>query len=418
MEGIAVLGLGYIGLPTATVLALNGHTVTGVDTDRQLLKELAGGKTRLQEPELETAFKEALFTGHLHLASRPPAADTYIIAVPTPSKTGSSCDLGFVLEALESTLPCLVSGNLVIIESTIPPLTCREQIIPLLEKAGFHPGQDIFLAHCPERVLPGCIMREIVENDRVIGGYTGGCSQRAAAIYRSFCLGNLFLTDLGTAEMVKLMENTFRDVNIALANEMARICNRLGINILEAIALANRHPRVDYLSAGPGVGGHCLAVDPYFIVEKAPDLASLILTARQVNSRMPEYIVDICRQLTAGRSDPRVTLFGLSYKGNVADLRESPALEIKRLLLARGFVVTAYDPFFPDLSSSLPVALSGSDLIIVLCEHDEFTGMDYSQITRAMRTAQVLDTRDIIHPYQPWQDCMLYNLGNLKPVKS
>ncbi len=415
MAAICVIGLGYIGLPTALVLALSGHAVTGVDTNRQLLQELSHGKTHLKEPSLGQTIKLAIAGGNLSFAEAPVPADVFVIAVPTPYKEDRSCDLSFVMQAINTTLTVLGSGNLIVVESTIPPMTCEETIRSLIEKEGFVVGKDIFLSHCPERIMPGKIMREISENDRVIGGYTEDCARRAADVYSTFVTGQIMLTDLRSAEMTKLMENTFRDVNIALANEMAKICDRLGIDVLKAIEMANKHPRVNFLRPGPGVGGHCLAVDPYFIIEKTPDLATLIAEARKINSEMPGYIVNKTRSLLAGIDLPKICIFGVSYKGDVEDTRESPALEVLRSLGSEGFQLSVYDPYalYDGQEKNPEEAVRGMDMILILTDHSEFKTIDYTGLSREMRHKIIFDTRGILKEDNLNSDISLYNLGTV-----
>ncbi|MEN6392150.1 MAG: nucleotide sugar dehydrogenase [Syntrophomonas sp.] len=416
MGTICVIGLGYIGLPTAVVLSLHGYKVIGADSNEQVLNELSRGYTHIKEPSLNGALKKALTGGSLLLSATTKPADIFIIAVPTPNKSDKSCDLSFVLQAINGLLPHLSGGNLIIIESTIPPLTCEETVKPLIETTGLKVGKDLFLAHCPERVMPGMIMQEITENDRVIGGYSEECAKRAAAVYSSFIKGQIILTDLRSAEMTKLMENTFRDVNIALANELAKICNHLGINVLKVIDMANKHPRVDFLKPGPGVGGHCLAVDPYFIVEKAPDLAELISQARKINCSMPDYIVKKVRGLLCGTKSPRIAVLGVSYKGDVEDTRESPALDIIEMLKAEGFQLRIYDPYavIDGQERKLEQAVKGADMLLLLADHSEFKTLDYARLAKEMRTPVVFDTRGIINSEKDWSGLLkLYNLGSV-----
>ncbi|MEN6350695.1 MAG: nucleotide sugar dehydrogenase [Syntrophomonas sp.] len=416
MGPICVIGLGYIGLPTAVILSCHGYSVIGVDRNAEVLLELSRGNTHLKEPSLGTLIKQVIDRGILHLESTPKPADVFIIAVPTPNKSDKSCDLDFVLQAVNGILPLLSERNLIVIESTVPPMTCEDVIKPLIEQTGLQVGKDIFLAHCPERVMPGQIMKEITENDRVIGGYSEECAIKAAAVYKTFTTGEITLTDLRSAEMIKLMENTYRDVNIALANEMAQICDRLGIDVLKAIKMANKHPRVDFLWPGPGVGGHCLAVDPYFIIEKAPDLALLIAQARKINKAMPAYIAKKTQWLLAGIESPNICVFGVSYKGNVEDTRESPALEIIQLLKLEGFQLSEYDPHVViDGQAKDPVqAVRGADLLLILTDHAEFKSLDYAGLAKEMRTPMVFDTRGIVKAEDDLAEYVsLYNLGSV-----
>jgi UDP-N-acetyl-D-mannosaminuronic acid dehydrogenase len=416
MKKICVMGLGYIGLPTAVVLALNGQQVTGVDNDLKLLQTLNRGKVHIEEPDLASLFTEVIKEGRLNFSYTPVTADVFIIAVPTPNNDDKSSDLSFVLDAFKSILPYLLAENLVIIESTIPPQTCDRLIKPILENEGFIVGKDIYLAHCPERVLPGQIMKELVENNRIIGGCTPECSRSAAEIYRTFVKGEIVETDAATAEMTKLMENTFRDVNIALVNEIVKICDHLGISALKAIELANKHPRVSLHEPGPGVGGHCLAIDPYFIIEKAPHLARIISEARNTNRSMPAYIVDRVKDLLSGVKLARIAVLGLSYKGNVDDIRESPALEIISLLKKEKFSVSVYDPYVQIEGNEQDInsAVKGADLILVLADHNEFRHLDYEILAKKMRTPMVFDTRNVINAedYACSEIC-IYKLGNV-----
>lgn len=419
---ICVLGLGYIGLPTAALFASNGLQVLGVDIDRTILDKLNSGEVHIEEPELKHMIKKAVSEGHLQFADQPQAADVFIITVPTPCTEAQTCDLGFVIQAVKDVIPVLKPGNMVILESTVPPRSCDDYIQPLLEEAGFQVGSDLCLVHCPERVLPGKIIEELVINDRIIGGCNARCSQAAADLYRQVVTGEIFLTDMKTAEMTKLVENTFRDVNIALVNELALICEQLELNVLEVIKLANKHPRVELLQPGPGVGGHCLAVDPYFIVEKAPFQARLIALAREVNSSMPDYIAHRVTELLDGINSARVAVFGLTYKGNINDLRESPALEIIKILLNQGFIITIFDPHAAAIQPAIDgmhadaaAAVRGADMILILCDHQEFKSLDYNVLAKEMRTPLIFDTKHIIKSDNfSCSEISLYTMGGLE----
>ncbi|MGE5390136.1 MAG: nucleotide sugar dehydrogenase [Deltaproteobacteria bacterium] len=414
MSAICVVGLGYIGLPTATLLAYAGHRVTGIDIDINRISELKSGSTPIEEPRLDTLLQSTAASGNLVFGTQPEPADAFFIAVPTPCNANQTCDLTDVVAAVESIVPCLSSGNLVVIESTIPPGTCINVIKPLLEKSGAIIGHDLYLAHCPERVLPGNILYELVNNNRIIGGFTSECSKIAAGYYQDFVNGRLLITDCTTAEMVKLMENTFRDLNIALANETVLICHQLGLNVLEIIKLANQHPRVNILEPGPGVGGHCLAVDPYFIIEKAPSTARLISMARQINTEMPSYIVKLVMSLLNGIHTPRIAALGITYKGNVADCRESPALDVIDLLQLSGYHVAVFDPYVEPFSQDLEAAVRDADLILILSGHDNFRYLDYRTLALTMRTPMIFDTRGLLDPTD-FVDSPIsfYNLGNI-----
>lgn len=417
VKKICVIGLGYIGLPTAAVLASNNFKVIGVDIDDKVVSTVNKGAIHIHEQGLSDIVKSAVDRKSLTAKSHPEEADAFIIAVPTPNNIDKSCDLSYVITAVQSILPYLTTGNLVILESTVEPLTTNSIVKPMIESKGFAVGSDVHLAFCPERVLPGKILYEIINNDRVIGGCTPNCAEKAAEIYREFVKGKIFITDASTAEMAKLMENTFRDVNIAYANELVKICSKLNINALEAIALANRHPRVNILQPGPGVGGHCIAVDPYFIASKAPELAKLILTSRQINCEMPHYIFSKVKELVAGICLPKIAVFGITYKGNIGDIRESPALEIIQLLKDEGFTVNIYDPYveYEGMElTNLKEAVKNADLILILTDHNEFKDIDYYEIAGQMRTAVVFDTKNIIDVKKYDKSLITcLNLGNI-----
>ncbi len=399
MQTVCVLGLGYIGLPTAGILATNGYEVLGVDVAERVIATVNEGRIHIEEPGLHTVVQAAIGSGKLRAALAPEPADVFIIAVPTPLNADKTANMDYVCRAAESLLPHLQAGTLVILESTSPPGTCRDLLKPILERTGLRAGEDFCLAHCPERVLPGKILLELIKNDRVIGGLTPACAARAGELYASFVEGEIFLTDATTAEMVKILENTYRDVNIALANEAALICEELGIDFREAARFANRHPRVNLHSAGPGVGGHCISVDPWFLVEKYPDTAKLIRLARDRNDGMPSAVVARTCGLIEGIASPKVTALGLAYKGNVDDIRESPAIPVIEGLRAAGVTVSIYDPHVDDArfaQRGLEEALAGSDCLLVLTDHQEYGAFDPEQVARQMRTRQLYDTRSLM----------------------
>lgn len=379
-QKICVLGLGYIGLPTASTFATAGVQVIGVDVNPQIVQSLQNGQLHLYEPGLRTLVQAALRSGNLRISAAPDVADAYIIAVPTPFYADKSADLSYVVSAAESIVPHLQRGALVVLESTSPPRTTVDVVRPILERSGLKAGQDFFLAYSPERVLPGQILRELIENARVIGGFDAASAEAGRDLYRIFVKGEIFLTDATTAEMVKLMENTSRDVNIAIANEFARLADRFGVDVWQAIALANRHPRVQILNPGPGVGGHCISVDPWFLVQAAPDLTPLIHTARKVNDGQPAFVVEWVRRVLGGElRGKRIAALGLSYKPDVDDLRESPAIEVVHLLKEEGAAVQAFEPFKPQPNlPGLPTverltdALQDAEVILLLVRHSEF----------------------------------------------
>jgi len=393
---ICVLGLGYIGLPTASTFATQGLKVIGVDVNPQVVETLQNGGLHIHEPGLRTLVQAALSSGNLEISDHPQPADVFIIAVPTPFYADKRADMRAVTAAAEAILPYLRPGNLVVLESTSPPRTTLELLAPILERSGLQAGDDFYLVYSPERVLPGQILREMIENARVIGGVTPSCAAAGRDLYAIFVRGEIVLTDATTAEMVKLMENTYRDVNIAIANEFARLADRFQVNVWEAIALANRHPRVNILKPGPGVGGHCISVDPWFLVEAAPHQTPLIQAARNVNSTQPDYVAGLVHSVCGDLKGVRIAILGLSYKPDVDDLRESPAIEIAQSLAASGAEVVAYEPNKTgaqiaglECAASLEAALEGVALIVLLVAHSDFLKLDPSAVA-AMTTARTV----------------------------
>ncbi len=402
MKKICMLGMGYIGLPTAIMFATHGLQVIGVDINQHIVEALKAGKLHIKEPGLGDVLSKAIASGNLIIQTALELSDAFIIAVPTPINPDKTADMRAVISATEAIVPHLRPGNLVVLESTSPPLTTASLVKPILERSGLKAGQDFLLAYSPERVLPGQILKELVENARVIGGINATSAQAGRELYASFVKGEIVLTDATTAEMVKLMENTFRDVNIALANEFALIAEKLGINVWEAIETANRHPRVKILRPGPGVGGHCIAVDPWFLVEAAPEQARLIHQARLVNDGMPAYTVEKVKQAIVGVDKPIIACLGVTYKANVDDIRESPAIEVIEKLLHAGLTVRVFDPHAKTpqalsayWTTSLEAAITGADLLVVLVDHDEFTQLAPEALA-SMRQRRVLDTRNCL----------------------
>jgi len=396
---VCVVGLGYIGLPTAAVLATSGFEVVGVDNNPEVVEALQRGELHIQEPGLRTLVEAARSSGRLSIARALEHADAFIVCVPTPLTPERTADLSCVISASEAIVPCLQAGDLVIIESTIPPGTTQEVVAPILERSGLvvgSGGDGLLLVHCPERVIPGQIVREIISNDRLIGGTSRMAAERACELYGRFAEGQLLITDAATAEFVKLVENTFRDVNIALVNELARVSEMLGLDVREVIELANHHPRVRLHQPGPGVGGHCLPIDPWFIVEKAAGQAELIGTARRVNDGQPEYVAWLVRRMLAGVDQPRVVLLGAAYKEDVDDTRESPTARTAPLLEAEGIEVRVVDPHTQREEWSkerLLNASKGADLVVLMCAHAEFLALDADSIGSVMRSRNLLDTR-------------------------
>lgn len=372
-RAIVVIGTGYVGLPAALMWAKSGLKVVGVDIDENVVRAINDGTMLLNEHELQNLLNDPVVKHNLIARSTPCAGDVFVISVPTPvDPLKKVCDLSAVETAIESILPHLRKGNLVIIESTVPPMTCKNFIKPLIEKrTKLNVTNDVLLAHCPERILPGDIFREIVHNDRLIGGIDLPSAKAAEEVYSVFVKGKLHLTDDVSAELSKLMENTYRDVNIALANELARICELLGRDPRQVIAFANKHPRVNILAPGIGVGGHCIPVDPWFLKEVAPYDSRLITTARLINDEVPHRVAAKIRASVADVANPRIVLLGATYKKNCEDMRESPAIEIFHALKKDGYDVSQYDPFVPKLHyQSIQEIAKGSDLIAVLVCHD------------------------------------------------
>ncbi|OTG58311.1 UDP-N-acetyl-D-mannosamine dehydrogenase [Acinetobacter sp. ANC 3903] len=391
---ICVIGLGYIGLPTAATFAAHGIKVTGVDVNQHAVDMINQGKVHIVEPDLDALVKVVVAKGMLSARTTPVEADAYIVAVPTPFKDDYQPDLKYIEAASKALAPYLKPGNLVILEST-SPVGATEQMAAWLAEARpdlTFPEQageaDILVAHCPERVLPGKVLQELISNDRIIGGMNQLSSTAASNLYKTFVQGGCIETNARTAEMCKLTENSFRDVNIAFANELSVICDKLDINVWELIALANRHPRVNILQPGPGVGGHCIAVDPWFIVAKTPEQARLIRTAREVNDAKPEWVIDQVKIKIADFlqahpektiKDVTVACYGLAFKPDIDDLRESPALEITKKLAEQGLNILAIEPNIKTLPKNLEkvnlVDLTESlnaDIKVVLVAHKQF----------------------------------------------
>jgi UDP-N-acetyl-D-mannosaminuronic acid dehydrogenase len=400
MKTICVMGLGYIGLPTASLFATHGHKVLGVDVNDRIVDTINAGEIHIEEPGLFTLARAAVGSGNLRATRRPESSDVYIICVPTPLTEEKNCDLSYVINAARMIIPLLKAGDLVILESTSPPGTSRDVLKPMLAESGFKVGEEIHLAHCPERVLPGRILKELIENARIIGGITPESARITHELYKGIVEGPIFLTDATTAELAKVMENTFRDVNIALANELGHICEELGISAWEVIELANKHPRVNLHRPGPGVGGHCISVDPWFLVEKFPDQAKLIHLSRRINDDQPARVVGKVMDVTAGiKGRPRVALFGVSYKGNVDDTRESPALEIIRELKDK-VDLRVYDPHVRGgigyEMSNLEDSVKDADLILVVADHADFRFLAPEELGKRMRNKILLDTRNFL----------------------
>ncbi|MDJ0316239.1 UDP-N-acetyl-D-mannosamine dehydrogenase [Arthrobacter antibioticus] len=409
---VAVIGLGYIGLPTAAILATHGSEVIGVDINQSTIAAVNRGEVPFVEPDLQAHVSSAVSLGKLRATSETPSAGTYVVAVPTPFKADRSADLSFIEAAAAMIADQLVGDELIILESTSPPGTTQymaEYIISLrpdLSLDGEGGRAVIHVAHCPERVLPGRVMIELVTNDRIIGGLTSTASIRAKDLYSTFCQGEMLLSDAKTAELAKLVENSYRDVNIAFANELSMISEELNVDVWELIRLANHHPRVNILQPGPGVGGHCIAVDPWFIVAATPERAKLIRTAREVNDSKPDWV---CDKVLAALSDmpisTQIGVLGLSFKANIDDIRESPAVQIAIQLATKlpERTINIAEPHieklprqFDELDNvklvDLEIAIENSNIIVILVDHDAIKSLDL----RAKTGRKIIDTRGIL----------------------
>ncbi|MGF1765681.1 UDP-N-acetyl-D-mannosamine dehydrogenase [Aliivibrio kagoshimensis] len=408
---VSVIGLGYIGLPTAAVIASRGIDVVGIDVNQHAVDTINAGNIHIVEPDLDIAVRSAVTVGKLRATTTPESAEVFMVAVPTPFKGDNhQPDLSYIEAAANAIAPVLEKGNLVILESTSPVGT-TEKLSEWLQQArpdlSFPQDKgdaaDINVAHCPERVLPGYVMQELISNDRVIGGLSNRCSEKAASLYQTFVRGECIITNARTAEMAKLTENSFRDVNIAFANELSVICEKLKINVWELVKLANRHPRVNILNPGPGVGGHCIAVDPWFIVDSCPDEANIIRQARLTNDAKPHYVIEQITKAADEFKRPVIACLGLAFKADIDDLRESPALQIVEELVGKGIgEIIAVEPNIQALPeklnakdielTSLENALEKANVVVVLVDHKEFKASDKTQFA----TKVVIDTRGII----------------------
>ena len=409
-EEVCVVGLGYIGLPTAAFIASKGVKVTGVDVNPAFVDAINKGKVPFVEPGFDELLKDVVERGLLTARFDQVEADAYIVCVPTPFKGDNhEVDTRYIYAAVDAMAPHLRPGALVVLESTSPPGTTRNMADYVIEKRpDLSLDEDdenaIFIAHCPERVLPGQIIEEMENNDRVIGGLTPKGTELARDLYATFCTAELLTTDATTAEMTKLTENSFRDVNIAFANELSLICDRLGIDVWELIELANHHPRVNILKPGPGVGGHCIAVDPWFIVSAVPEEAKIVRQAREINDGKPAFVLDKVEKALSESDNKRVAALGITFKANIDDLRESPALGIVETLAKRNpeSTISVVEPNIDSLPDRLAnyknieladfnTAIQSADVVALLVDHREFVGVDHDLLNRKT----VIDTRGI-----------------------
>jgi UDP-N-acetyl-D-mannosaminuronic acid dehydrogenase len=391
---ICVIGLGYIGLPTASMFAKSGHEVVGVDKNERIVNALNRGEIIIEENCLDELVKETVATGRLRGSLVPEIADVFIIAVPTPITEDKKADMRYVVSAAEDIVPYLRQGNTVILESTSPAGTVDDLLWPIFTKTGLAIGRELYLGHSPERVIPGKILYELVHNSRIAGGVNPESAEKIAAVYRCFVEGEIYITDARTAELCKLAENTFRDINIAYANELAQICEKTGVNVWDLITLCNKHPRVNIHQPGPGVGGHCIAVDPWFIVESEPSLARLIHQARLINDSMPEFVAKRVGQILENTATPYITVLGVTYKPDVDDTRESPILELIALLEEHGYMVKAQDPFAAGFECDVFEAATESDLLILGVNHQQYQTLDLPRLAKLMRHPRLFDTRN------------------------
>ncbi|MGL4911054.1 MAG: nucleotide sugar dehydrogenase [Romboutsia sp.] len=412
-KSICVIGLGYIGLPAAALFAYYGHNVVGVDINESIVNKLNEGNVTIAEPGLNNLVRKVVQKGKLIGSTVPIESELFIIAVPTPISKDKKADLSYIKEATKSILPYIKKGNIIVLESTSPMGTTEEVVKPILEEYGFKIGEDIYLGYCPERVIPGKIIKEMVNNSRVIGGINVESAIKIKEIYETMVKGKIFITNCKTAEMCKLMENTFRDVNIALSNELAKICEKNSINAWEVIEYCNEHPRVQLMNPGPGVGGHCIAVDPWFIVEKESYLANIIHMARDINDSMPIYVYNKIMELLKNNQGKKVTILGITYKENIDDIRESPIIKIIDKLVSNNIQVDVYDPYakLSNISKDNIInACENSDLVVLGVSHNQFKNMPLDEISKAMKGKIILDTRNYLNQEDIEKNGLIYEL--------
>lgn len=417
---ITVIGLGYIGLPTAVMFASHGYQVHGVDVNEKTVDRLQNRQLHFDEPGLLERLTKTMDQGTFTVSTSPEQADVFILAVPSPINQDHSADLKYVEAATSSIVPYVGKGNLIILESTVPPKTTENIILPILNESGYKVGEELFVAHSPERVIPGKLFEELVSNNRILGGINEESSKKAKDLYQTFVKGNIHTTDVTTAEMVKVVENTYRDVNIAFANELAKMTDNLGVSVWDVIELANCHPRVNVHKPGPGVGGHCIAVDPWFLASFCHDDASIIRVARQINDQMPIYVADRILEITKDLKidQPKIALLGLAYKGNIDDARESPSLVVADILNNKGIAFQSFDPHIREIryenqTDSLKKVVRDADLAVVLTDHNEFKFLDPEEIKPIMKNTIILDTKNCLST-KSWQShgFMAYTLGD------
>lgn len=399
MKKICMIGLGYVGLPTAAMFASKGYKVIGYDVNQKIVNALNRGEIIIEETGLLELVQKGVKDGNLSASTTCPAdCNIYIIAVPTPINEDKTADLRYVESATKSITSNLKVGDIVILESTSPPKTIDDLIIPILKKSGLKIGEDVLVAHSPERILPGKIIQELRENSRIVGGINQKSSDEVKKIYESIVEGEILITTATTAEMCKVMENTYRDVNIALANELAKISEEIGVNAFEVIKLANYHPRVNLLSPGPGVGGHCIALDPWFLVEKSKN-AKLIKQARLVNDSMPRFVFEKIKNILGNFNGQTITILGITYKPDIDDIRESPIMNLIKILEGENVKIKICDPHVKqDMKNKFDLykSLENSSLMVLGVNHKEFNNIDFNKVSNILSEKNVLDTRNFL----------------------
>ena len=419
---LCIIGLGYIGLPTAITFANNGVRVHGVDINEKAVAMINNKQLHIEENGLQEKLEQAIDAGMFTAGTIPVEADVYIIAVPSPINPDNTANVEYIRSATASIVPFLKKGALVILESTVPPKTVETVMLPELRKSNLLLGEELYVSHSPERVIPGRILEELVNNDRIVGGINPKSAELTKELYKVFVKGDIHLTDATTAELVKVMENTYRDVNIAFANELAKIAETIDVDIWEAIRFANFHPRVNIHTPGPGVGGHCIAVDPWFLVELSPENADIIKKSRLTNNGMPKFTAEKAKTLLNehGIRDGKVAVLGLAFKADIDDLRESPSTEVIKELQKLNVEVVSYDPHIktkehPTQTATLEEATKDADLLILTTDHTVFKNLDPTKLQKNKAIQIVLDTKNALNREQ-WEHAgyEFYKLGDGK----
>lgn len=410
---VSVIGVGFIGLPTAAILANNGFNVVGIDVKVDYIEKLKNRTFTSEEKGLMDLINRAMDNENLCFSTEVQKSDVFILCTPTPVKEDKEADLTFLLQGINGIIPLIEKNNIIIVESTIPPGTINNIVKPLMDKAGYIIGKDIFLAYCPERVIPNNIIYELINTPRIIGGFTKECGDRVKEIYKSFVKSEIYITTPEIVEMVKLIENAYRDVNIAFSNEVAMICSELMIDPYEVITLANKHPRVHALRPGIGVGGHCLPIDSHFLINRFQSNTKLMSAAREINNNMPKIIFSKINNLLQEINMPSITIWGITYKKNTNDIRNSPSLELLNLLKLKYYDIKVWDPKVCNKYISQKTSLTGSDLLLILVDHDEIVEFNYNDVLHLMRSPVIFDGVNIIDSKLLNENILLYKLGNI-----